>query len=169
MHEYIDVMLSEWYEPAERDHFLAGLADLDARAQSAHGVPFVGATPEQQTALLSALEDEAIAYAEGRQAVVNLDEFGREAEPGAQETTPTDDTEELDREPANQVRQRQEADEDLEEVGDAPDTPFFNMMKQLTLAGYYTSEIGATQELRDMPFGTYDGDIPFADVGRAWA
>lgn len=175
VHEYIDMMLAEWYEPAERDHFLAGLADLDARAQAAYGVPFVEATPEQQTELLTLLEDEAIAYAEGREARVNLDEFGREVEPGAPETVPTDEaasgeqTGEIQREPANQALQREEVDEDLEALADAPDTPFFDMIKQLTLAGYYTSEIGVTQELRDMPFGSYDGDVPFADVGRAWA
>jgi hypothetical protein len=44
----------------------------------------------------------------------------------------------------------------------------FRHMKELTVVGYYTSEIGATQELRQMPMGEYKADIPFSDVGRAW-
>lgn len=50
------------------------------------------------------------------------------------------------------------------------DTPFMKRLKELTLAGYYTSEIGATQELQwiAMP-GRYDGDVPLTEVGRAWA
>jgi gluconate 2-dehydrogenase gamma chain len=49
------------------------------------------------------------------------------------------------------------------------DTWFFRRMKELTLVGYYTSEIGAMQELHVSPFGTYHGDIPYTSVGRAWA
>ncbi len=42
-------------------------------------------------------------------------------------------------------------------------------MKELTVTGYYTSEIGQTVELRPVPFGEFRGDVPFDDVGRAWA
>ncbi len=31
--EFVDLMLTEWYEPAEKERFLRGLADLDARAE----------------------------------------------------------------------------------------------------------------------------------------
>ena len=47
--------------------------------------------------------------------------------------------------------------------------PFIMTLKELTLAGYYTSEVGATQELRINPMVPYRGDIPFSEVGRAWA
>ena len=46
---------------------------------------------------------------------------------------------------------------------------FFRRLKELTLVGYYTSEIGASQELHVSPFGTFRGDIPYASVGRAWS
>jgi len=49
------------------------------------------------------------------------------------------------------------------------DAWFFRRMKELTLVGYYTSEIGAMQELHVSPFGAYRGDIPYASVGRAWS
>jgi len=54
-------------------------------------------------------------------------------------------------------------------AGRGEDTWFFRRMKELTLVGYYTSEIGAMQELHVSPFGTYRGDIPYTSVGRAWA
>jgi len=49
------------------------------------------------------------------------------------------------------------------------ETWFFRRMKELTLVGYYTSEIGATRELHVSPFGPYHGDIPYRSVGRSWA
>lgn len=47
---------------------------------------------------------------------------------------------------------------------------YFTMMKQLTLWGYFTSEIGATQALRyiEVP-GKYDGAYPYKKGDRAWA
>jgi hypothetical protein len=48
-------------------------------------------------------------------------------------------------------------------------TWFFRRLKEVTLVGYYTSQVGATQELHVTPFGVYRGDIPYGSVGRAWA
>jgi len=49
-------------------------------------------------------------------------------------------------------------------------SPFFNKMKELVVLGYYTSEVGATQELAYLPMpGRYDGDYDFAKVGRLWS
>lgn len=50
-----------------------------------------------------------------------------------------------------------------------PETWFFRRLKELTLVGYYTSQIGATEELHLTPFGSYRGDIPYSSVGKAWA
>lgn len=48
--------------------------------------------------------------------------------------------------------------------------PFFRTMKELTVYGYYTSEIGATEELRfDPVMGRYDPCVPFEEIGRTWA
>jgi hypothetical protein len=47
---------------------------------------------------------------------------------------------------------------------------YFAMMKQLTLLGYFTSEIGATQALRYVAVpGKYEGCIPYKKGDRAWA
>ena len=53
---------------------------------------------------------------------------------------------------------------------DADPLPYFATLKEWTLLGYYTSEAGATEELRWMPIpGRWDGDIPLEEVGRTWA
>ena len=44
----------------------------------------------------------------------------------------------------------------------------FAILKPLTVAGYYTSEIGATQELHQTPFRFYE-DVPFDEIGKTWA
>jgi hypothetical protein len=48
--------------------------------------------------------------------------------------------------------------------------PFFLKLKELTVLGYYTSEVGAKQELiyNPMPM-KYEGDLNFVDVGRQWS
>jgi hypothetical protein len=61
---------------------------------------------------------------------------------------------------------------DPPKIRDAPDehSPFFYKLKMLTVLGYYTSEIGAQQELSYNPVpGRYDGDMDFDKVGRQWS
>jgi hypothetical protein len=49
-------------------------------------------------------------------------------------------------------------------------TPFFMMLKDLTLMGYFTSEIGATQALEYVAVpGRYDGCVPLKPGQKAWA
>ncbi len=47
---------------------------------------------------------------------------------------------------------------------------FFLIFKELTMVGFFTSEIGATQVLRHehVP-GYFDGCVPFEEIGRTWA
>lgn len=46
---------------------------------------------------------------------------------------------------------------------------YFRMMKQLTLLGYFTSEVGATKALRYLPVpGHYDGNFPYKKGDKAW-
>lgn len=48
--------------------------------------------------------------------------------------------------------------------------PFFTKIRELTVIGYYTSEVGAKQELHYNPMPMrYDGDFDFAAGGRQWS
>jgi len=54
--------------------------------------------------------------------------------------------------------------------GPAMRNHYFRMMKELTLLGYFTSEIGATKALRYVAVpGRYDGCIPYKKGDKAWA
>ena len=118
VNQFIDMLLSDWFKPEERDRFMAGFTQVDERCQQACGKRFLEAAVEDRAKLLMELDREAIA---ARQAGVK-------------------------------------------------ETPFFGMLKEMTLAGYYTSEIGITQELHYDPApGYFDGCIPFSQIGRPWA
>jgi gluconate 2-dehydrogenase gamma chain len=54
----------------------------------------------------------------------------------------------------------------------APKRPFILMMKELTMLGFFTSEVGATQVLQYAPVpGAYKGCIPLSEAGNGttWA
>jgi hypothetical protein len=47
---------------------------------------------------------------------------------------------------------------------------YFRMMKELTLLGFFTSEVGATKALRYVAVpGRYDGNVPYKKGDKAWA
>ncbi|WP_234572128.1 gluconate 2-dehydrogenase subunit 3 family protein [Rhodohalobacter sp. 614A] len=47
---------------------------------------------------------------------------------------------------------------------------FFLRFKELTILGYFTSEIGASEVLRYEAIpGMYDGCMPFEEIGKTWA
>lgn len=59
VNEFIDLLMAEWFEAAERDQFTAGIAMIDQRSSEAFGKRFIDAAPEQQVTLLTTLDDEA--------------------------------------------------------------------------------------------------------------
>jgi hypothetical protein len=51
-----------------------------------------------------------------------------------------------------------------------PPIHYFKMIKELTLLGFFTSELGCTKALRYNPIpGRFEGDIPYQKGDRAWA
>ena len=50
------------------------------------------------------------------------------------------------------------------------DRKFFLLIKHLTIAGYFTSEIGASKALEWLPIpGRFEGDLPWKPGQKAWA
>jgi hypothetical protein len=49
------------------------------------------------------------------------------------------------------------------------DLRFFRSHKELTVAGFYTSEVGRTLELRPLVYGDYRSDIELTADQKAWA
>lgn len=63
-------------------------------------------------------------------------------------------------------------DEKVAVVRDATktNTGFFRRMRELTVTGYFISEIGATQALEYLPVpGRFEGDVPMQPGQKAWA
>jgi Gluconate 2-dehydrogenase subunit 3 len=61
VNEFIDLILTEWYDDATTARFLAGLQDVDQRSRKLFGKKFVDCTESEQTQLLQTLDDEATA------------------------------------------------------------------------------------------------------------
>lgn len=157
--DFIDAMLTDYYPEEERDRFLAGLARVDERSQRAFGVPFLEADAQQQLRLVEALNRQA------------FEDPAATATTPAQEPVLRDTDTETGRSDAEAVQAASGAvdldgDWHPEDVGRQA---FFRTLKELVLVGYYTSEVGATEELRMHPYGAWRADIPYSEVGRAWA
>jgi len=116
VNEFIDLILTEWYDEEEKSTFLTGLADVDSRARDLYGKDLVECGEKQQVEILQVL-DAARAESELR--------WGRNFLPGKN---------------------------------------FFFMIKQLTLVGYYTSQIGFEQELHaEIIPSRHAGCVPLED------
>ncbi|QRR01090.1 gluconate 2-dehydrogenase subunit 3 family protein [Dyadobacter sandarakinus] len=71
-----------------------------------------------------------------------------------------------DKKAADEKKKYTEAGKEYTEAG----VPFFRLVKELTLLGYFTSEEGATQALEYVPVpGRYDGCIDLKPGQKAWA
>lgn len=57
---FIDLILTEWSDDAERTSFLNGLAGVDTRAQNLFGRAFLECSPAQQSQILVALGEEML-------------------------------------------------------------------------------------------------------------
>ncbi len=125
--EFIDVMLTDWFEEVHRRRFLDGLDQFEGECHRLFARNFTEATPDQQAQLIAGADD-ALAYT-------------REVTPSLNESSSVHDV-----------------DEDVDYVAGKN---FFSMMKRLTLIGYYTSEAGSQQELKEKRFfQKYEGDVP---------
>jgi hypothetical protein len=162
VHRFIDAMLGDYYKAEERTRFLDGLAALEARAQTANGKAFLESTPQQQLALLTVMDAESYPPQRVLEKAEPLnserarmrDSLARQSSTGPTVSDPTRPSADGGGEAA-----RREAERGW----------FFRRMKELTLLGYYTSEVGAMRELKVNPMGVYRSDIPYRSIGHAWA
>src|SRR5687767_10136815 len=61
-------------------------------------------------------------------------------------------------------------DEAFAQTAGPREVPWFRTIKELTVLGYYTSEIGATQELKHVAVPErFEGCVPLEQIGRTWA
>lgn len=147
---FMALMVRDTYSPEDEKIFRDGMKALDQASKDKNGgKSFMQATPEQRLALLQALDQQQFDYSQKRKADAKKksDEFLAEKQGGKPAPQSTE---------ANQIV-------------DQPPNRYFQMMKQLALLGYFTSEIGMTQAQRyvEAP-GRYDPCIPY-DGKPSWA
>lgn len=149
-------MVTDCYEPADQKIFRDGIAKLDAACQKKNGTSFMKATPQQRLALLTEVDKEAKDYTDA----VNR----------AKERKAKGDTSQVDA--ATLAGEQRPKDEGAAAQAITADSPphYFRMMKELTMLGYFTSEIGMTQAMRyqETP-GRYDPCLPYTKGEKAWA
>lgn len=68
VNEFIDLILSEWFDDEDRGKFMAGLAEVDTESHNLYGKDFVDCTTVQQKQMLTALDEQ---LTEMRQAEVH--------------------------------------------------------------------------------------------------
>lgn len=125
---FIERMVGEWYNTAERAIFLGGLSDYEHYCREQFGKSAHQCDAAQHDAALTHFEKLASDYKSPVSGM--LAAFG----------------------------------------GFDEGAPFFTKLKELTVLGYYTSEVGATQELRyDVMPMEYDGDVKLGADDRAWS
>ena len=130
---FIDRFVSEFYSEADRKTYFQGMRLLEHHCLISFKKEFLACSDAQQQAALSDAESNQLG-------TVNDSLLGQE-----------NDRESLTPQSWTLWGDRPEAGEN-----------FFRQMKSMTILGYYTSEVGATQALIYDPVpGFYDGDVDF--------
>jgi hypothetical protein len=150
VNEFIDLLLTDWYDKPEADHFLQGLNAIDTTSQKLFNAEFVKCTPAQQTRMLKQMDDEAIVMTQKQR----RDDRTKNT---ATRTTSSSSTASTTVAPTSLSSM---------DTG-AHTTNFFYTFKKLTLFGYYTSEIGFEKELgRSIIPPKHEGCAPLSEAHK---
>ncbi len=148
--QFMTVMVNDCYEAPDQKIFHEGIAKLDEASNKKNGKSFMESSPQQRQELLIELDK-------------NVKDVKKKTDAYFDEMTV-----EQKREMAMQ-QDKDGTDPRSAKMREDPNY-YFTLMKQLTLLGYFTSEIGCTQARRyvETP-GKFEGCIPYAKGDKAWA
>lgn len=143
---FMALMVTDCYGAAQQRVFHEGMRALDDVCKKNNNVSFLAATPPQRLAVLNVLDQEQKRVMDSREAA-DRKRKGLAPLPGVVIAAEDDSKLLIDRPPH-----------------------YFRMMKELTLLGYFTSEIGCKQALRyvEAP-GRFDPCVPYKAGDPAWA
>ncbi|MDR6786381.1 hypothetical protein ABIE26_005100 [Pedobacter africanus] len=156
---FIAMMVKDCYPDDAQKAFVKGLEDLEKRSNDTYKKPFLEISVAQRQELLGKLRDETVAATKAEKEQLDKQEA---AEKDKQTADPDD-----------------KAKSQTENAGNASILPkdkpkteprFFAIVRDLTLLGYFTSEIGATQAYSfvEIP-GRYDGCVDLKPGQKVWA
>lgn len=142
--EYILLMYQDCMEEDGQLIFLDGLNELDNRSVKVFSGSFLHADETQRLSLLETIQTEAIAHNEELEA----------AEALLEEKTPI----------GEKFHNRESKNTEK------PKPHYFDMLKGLTISGYFTSEIGMTEAREYLPVpGKFEACIPYSKDDKVWA
>jgi hypothetical protein len=155
--EFIESMLQQAFASEDQESFISGLKDFDAAAQRAHGQPFLKLSQPQRLAFAQSVHDTAVAELQAR----------REKRRGWRQL------EDKGTVPVGRLRSiKKQLTTLLHADAKRSVRPFILTMKELTLLGFFSSEVGATQILQYLPVpGRLQACIPLSEAGngKTWA
>lgn len=133
--QFMTVMVNDCYEEADQKAFHEGMKKLNEASKKKFDKTFIESTPQQRHELLVEQDKEAKEYQK------KVSDFNT----------------------AENKKERAETDKGNLNYRKQHMAPhYFTMMKQLTLLGFFTSEIGMTKVLDYKPVpGRYDGCVPY--------
>lgn len=138
---FIPVWVRDCYTEKQQKAFIDGFNQLDEKSKEFKGKPFQELSAEDRTAVAAALEKEAKAY-------------------NQKQDEETKAYREKDKLKQNELYRELEL----------PPPHWFTLFKQITMTGYFNSEMGCTQALRYVKIpGRYDGDLPYKKGDKAFA
>ncbi|TXI31598.1 MAG: gluconate 2-dehydrogenase subunit 3 family protein [Niabella sp.] len=147
--EFMNVMVRDCYTPEDQKIFKEGISKIESLSKEKYKAGFMEMQPQQRLALITELDKEAKAYTE-------TDEYKKEKEA-------------LDRE-ENKKDSIEQSKFNFGYSKVRMPRHYFSMIKELTLLGFFTSEVGATQALRYSAVpGKYDPCMPYKKGDKAWA
>lgn len=157
---FIALMVTDTYEEKDQAVFRAGMLQLDEACQRMHQQTFMGSTPAQRLALLESVDREAKDY-------MDRLETAKKERDASGSTGAKADAVLPDQRKENAATA--EANSAAAITADSP-AHYFRMIKELTLLGYFTSEIGYTKAMRyvEAP-GRFDPCVPYTPGEVSWA
>ena len=154
---FVESMLQEAFASDEQQSFISGLQEFDQAAQHAHGKLFLSLSQPQRVAFTQSVHDSVVAAARAKQRKQR--EWRKLQQQGTM--------------PAGQLRAfKKKVTAVFGSDAPRPSRPFILTMKELTLLGFFTSEVGATQILQYLPVpGRLQACIPLSEAGngKTWA
>ncbi|WP_432714122.1 gluconate 2-dehydrogenase subunit 3 family protein [Pedobacter sp.] len=150
--EWIPMMVKDCYPEDAQKVFVKGLEDLEEKSKKEFGNSFLKISVKEREQLLGKLRDEAVA------------EKKKEKDKSEEERIAAENK-------IVKKSEKEEAGKPMNAKQTPPGKPlFFAIMRDLTLLGYFTSEIGATQAYTyvDIP-GRYDGCVDLKPGQKVWA
>lgn len=140
---FISMMVNECYPDDVQKDFIKGLEDVNKLSDDKFSKQFVKLTPEEKNQILREIADNTIKTKKADKERERADAENNNNHP-------------------KKISSRSKVS--------TGKTYFFQLIRELTLLGYFTSEIGATKALAYLPIpGRFDGCVDLKPGQKTWA